>query len=295
MQGSFGGLMMLADPCRGSRLQPGFAALLIQPRCSNIISCERIEQMPSKPNETQLRMAELLKQSPDGMTCGQLRRELEKEGLQADEQTHLDRRYRDLPKWYRIEKSRVKEVVGGKTVSVVKYAYRGERGTVTDQGQVSQKVRAEVIHAAHGRCQMCGRTVQMHGISLVVDHKKPRDWGGTNDRENLWAICEECNGGKKSYFSSLNVDAEFMKKVTADESVHVRIGETLKAVGIGKRTPPEILDVVADQEDWHKRLRELRYPVIGWEIDTVPYKTVPRQLFLRIDDNYFSRSTTITF
>jgi hypothetical protein len=113
----------------------------------------------------------------------------------------------------------------------------------------------------------------MHGISLVVDHKKPRDWGGTNDRENLWAICEECNGGKKSYFSSLNVDAEFMKKVTAHESVHVRIGETLKAVGIGKRTPPEILDVVADQEDWHKRLRELRYPVIGWEIDTVPYKT----------------------
>jgi hypothetical protein len=123
------------------------------------------------------------------------------------------------------------------------------------------------------RCQMCGRTVQMHGISLVVDHKKPRDWGGTNDRENLWAICEECNGGKKAYFSSLNMDAEFMKKITAHKSVHVRIGETLKAVGIGKRTPPEILHVVADQEDWHKRLRELRYPVIGWEIDTVPYKT----------------------
>src|ERR1039458_3930962 len=113
--------------------------------------------MPSKPNETQLRMAELLKQRPAGM--------------------------------------------------------------------------------------MCGRPVQMHGISLVVDHKKPRDWGGANDRENLWAICEECNGGKKSYFSSLSVDAEFMKKVTAHESVHVRIGETLKAVGIGKRTPPEILDV----------------------------------------------------
>jgi hypothetical protein len=32
------------------------------------------------------------------------------------------------------------------------------------------------------------------------------------------------------------------------------------------------LEVVADQEDWHKRLRELRYPVIGREIDKVPYK-----------------------
>jgi hypothetical protein len=218
-------------------------------------------------------MAELLKQSPDGMTCGQLRLELEKEGLQADEQTHLDRRYRDLPKWYRIEKSRVREIVGGKTVSVVKYAYRGERDTVADQGQVSQKVRAGVIYPAHGRCQMCGRTVQMHGISLVVDHRKPRDWSGTNDRENLWAICEECNDRKRACLSSLNVDVEFMKKVAAHESVHVRVGETLKAVGVGKRTPPEILDAVADQEEWHKHLRELRYPVIGWEIGAVAYKT----------------------
>jgi hypothetical protein len=31
--------------------------------------------------------------------------------------------------------------------------------------------------------------------------------------------------------------------------------------------------VVANQEDWHKRLRELRYPVIGWEIKIRAYKT----------------------
>lgn len=134
-------------------------------------------------------------------------------------------------------------------------------------------MKAEVLHAARGRCQMCGKTVAEDEIKLVVDHKKPRAWGGTNDRGNLWAICIPCNSGKKAYFTSLNVGDEFMKKVTAHESVHVRIGETLKAVGIGKRTPPEILEVVADQEDWHKRLRELRYPVIGWEIDTVGHKT----------------------
>jgi hypothetical protein len=46
-----------------------------------IIGCERIGQMSSKPNETQLRMVELLKRRPGGMTCGQLRRELEREGF----------------------------------------------------------------------------------------------------------------------------------------------------------------------------------------------------------------------
>jgi hypothetical protein len=116
------------------------------------------------------------------------------------------------------------------------------------------------------------QNVEKHGIALVVDHKKPRDWGGTNDRENLWAICEECNAGKKSFFSSLSASPNMMKRVTSAESVHVRIGELLKAVGVGKPTSSSLLDVVADQDDWQKRLRELRYPVIGWDIETRLYK-----------------------
>jgi hypothetical protein len=119
---------------------------------------------------------------------------------------------------------------------------------------------------------MCGRTVSQHGVVLVVDHKKPRDWGGTNDRDNLWAICEECNAGKNAFFSSLHVDAAVMRKAIGHESVHVRIGELLKAVGVGKRTPSSLIDIVADQDDWQKRLRELRYPVIGWEVETKLYK-----------------------
>jgi hypothetical protein len=50
------------------------------------------------------------------------------------------------------------------------------------------------------------------------------------------------------------------------------LGELLKAVGVGKRTPSSWLEIVADQDDWQKRLRELRYPVIGWEIETRLYK-----------------------
>jgi hypothetical protein len=226
----------------------------------------------SRPGLIHRRIVDVMMRFPEGISGGQIRQELEKEGLRPDEQTHLERRKRDLKKWFVIRKTSSTVSVDGKKRKVTLYTCSGERKAVTDEGGVSQKIRAEVIHAAHGRCQMCGRTITTHGITLVVDHKKPRDWGGTNDRDNLWAICEECNGGKKAYFSSLQIDAAIMKTVTAHKSVHMRIGELLKAIGVGKRTPSSILEVVADQDDWQKRLRELRYPVIGWEIETRLYK-----------------------
>jgi 5-methylcytosine-specific restriction endonuclease McrA len=227
----------------------------------------------SKPGKIHLRIVDVMKRFPRGISGGQIRQELEKEGLEPGDQTHLDRRKRDLKKWFVIKKELSTMVVNNKNRKVTLYKYGGARRKVVDEGQVSLRERAEVIHGARGRCQMCGRSVVQHEITLVVDHKKPRDWDGTNDRDNLWAICEECNAGKKSYFSSLHVDAGLMKKVTSHASVHVRIGELLKAVGIGKRTSSQLIDVVADQDDWQKRLRELRYPVIGWDIDTKLYKS----------------------
>jgi hypothetical protein len=226
----------------------------------------------SKPGAIHLRIIEVMKRFPKGISGGQIREELSKEGLQPDEQTHLDRRKRDLKKWFVIEKSVVSQIVSGKTRKIVLYRYVRERTEAIDEGDIGIKSRAAVIHAAHGRCEMCGRTIAKDAITLVVDHKKPRDWGGTNDRSNLWAICEECNAGKKAHFSSLDIGAELMRKVMASPSVHVRIGELLKAFGVGARTPSWLLEFVADQDDWHKRLRELRYPVIGWEIETRLYK-----------------------
>lgn len=206
---------------------------------------------------------------PEGITGGQIRHEL---GLRPEDQTHLDRRKRDLKKWFFIETRSATQTLDGKERKVVLYKYVGRKIHVEDQGQVSQKLRAQVIHSAHGQCQMCGQTVEKHGVTLVVDHKKPRDWGGTNERENLWAICETCNAGKKSYFTSVKAEPTMMKRVMAHKSVHVRIGELLKAVGVGRPTQSSLLEIVADQDDWQKRLRELRYPVIGWDIETKTYK-----------------------
>lgn len=45
-------------------------------------------------------------------------------------------------------------------------------------------------------CQICGRTAQ-DGIKLEVDHKVARSKGGSDDPLNLWALCFDCNRGKR--------------------------------------------------------------------------------------------------
>ena len=37
-------------------------------------------------------------------------------------------------------------------------------------------------------------------MTVVVDHKIPIEWGGRDDDENLWAICEDCSIGKAENF-----------------------------------------------------------------------------------------------
>jgi hypothetical protein len=95
-----------------------------------------------------------MKRFKDGASGGQIRQELEKEGLRPEDQTHLDRRKRDLKKWFVIRKKSASVIADGKNRNVVLYQYVGERKNVTDEGQIGIKLRAEVSHSAHGdaRC-----------------------------------------------------------------------------------------------------------------------------------------------
>jgi hypothetical protein len=127
----------------------------------------------------------------------------------------------------------------------------------------SQQSVGQKSQAAHAHCIYCGRSTGKHGIALIVDHKIPPEWGGETVPENLASMCEDCNTGTKAYFKSM--DAEWMPGVMGQKSVHVRLGETLKAF---KSEPVDAatLEFVANQDDWKKRLRELRY--LGWDIET---------------------------
>jgi HNH endonuclease len=206
--------------------------------------------MASRPGAIHRQIAELLRQHPEGLTSGQIRAKL---NLAPDEQAQLDRRRRDLRKWFILEKRQD----GGDWV----YTLKGEREVSVLERGVNIRLRAAVLGRAHGRCQMCGRTVAQHSVVLVVDHKIPVDWGGSNAEDNLWALCEDCNAGKKAYFASQ--DQDLMRGVMHHKSIHVRIGELLKR-NLGKPVPSPLIELVAGQEDWKKRTRELRY--LGWEI-----------------------------
>ncbi|MEH3138810.1 MAG: HNH endonuclease [Mycobacterium kyogaense] len=117
------------------------------------------------------------------------------------------------------------------------------------------------------RCAMCGRTPLDDGVKLVVDHKIPQEWGGTNDIENLQPLCEECNGGKKDHFRTYDEFAEQIRQAATYDEPQRRIGELFLAFGLGVEVRSDLLEIVASakeyQEDWQRRMRDLRF--IGWD------------------------------
>lgn len=208
-----------------------------------------------KLGEIHLRILEIIKR-PGGATIQEIREELKL----GNTQEQLDRRVRDLDPFHHIERSR--------RGRLVVYGWTKERAEGDwDYTEISKKDRAAALHEAHGGCLMCGRTIKADGIRLHIDHKIPREWGGTSTLENLWAICSVCNEGKRSYFATF--DTQTMERVLAYKCVHRRILEALR-LKPGEWLPYDFLKFVANfddyQDDWKKRLRELRY--FGLEIES---------------------------
>lgn len=143
------------------------------------------------------------------------------------------------------------------------YKLRGTRAEPKADAGISKTLRSYVLR--NQRCEMCGRTPKDDGVRLHVDHKIPREWGGTSDAKNLQALCSECNEGKRDRFSSFDGYGKAFARAAAFSSPHKRIGELLKDLA-PKEVPAELIELVASaqqyQGDWSRRLRELR--VLGW-------------------------------
>jgi 5-methylcytosine-specific restriction endonuclease McrA len=207
-------------------------------------------------------LIDLLQAHPEGLDMTQIRQKIGGAGTQEQ----LGRRVRDLRKKHDVPCIRQ----GARFV----YTYKGTKAVAADGGKISGKLRAAVLNLAKGCCQMCGRTIAHDGVKLQVDHKIPESWGGLSVQENLWAICEQCNHGKRDHFKSF--DTGEMQEIIAYSSVHERIAHLLK-LHMGKPVESTTIEFVANareqQEDWQKRLRDLRYPVIGLKITSGRYKT----------------------
>ncbi|MGY0633623.1 YozE family protein [Luteimonas sp. A478] len=60
---------------------------------------------------------------------------------------------------------------------------------------ISPKLRFEIFKKFSYCCQICGRRASLD-LTLEIDHKIPVAKGGSNDPENLWVLCFDCNRGK---------------------------------------------------------------------------------------------------
>ncbi|HEX5409635.1 MAG TPA: HNH endonuclease [Gemmatimonadaceae bacterium] len=197
------------------------------------------------------RIVEVLRARPYGVSLNEIATILE---IPPGEQMHFDRRLRELDADFNIRRRR--------QGSKVLYILEGSKETPLDDAAISKTLRAAVLRSARGTCAMCGKTIEKDRVRLVIDHKVPHAWGGLTEAENLWALCSECNEGKKAFFSS--VDSPELRSALSHKSVHVRIGELLKA-NVGKPVDSYLIELVANQNDWPKRTRELRY--LGWKIE----------------------------
>ncbi|MDO5661054.1 MAG: HNH endonuclease signature motif containing protein [Brachybacterium sp.] len=131
---------------------------------------------------------------------------------------------------------------------------------------ISRSVRFKILQS--GRCKNCGRSVEADEIKLAVDHILPQAWGGSDAEENLQALCEDCNAGKKDYYGQFDEFADQIRRAAGYREPHRRIAMLLKAFD-GHFVMSELLAAVASaqqfQDDWQKRMRELRELGIDFE------------------------------
>ncbi len=62
-------------------------------------------------------------------------------------------------------------------------------------GYIPGTLRYEVLKRARFRCELCGVSADVR--ALEVDHIVPRNRGGTDDPDNLQALCFSCNATKR--------------------------------------------------------------------------------------------------
>src|SRR5215204_2517390 len=62
-------------------------------------------------------------------------------------------------------------------------------------GYIPGTLRYEVLKRARFRCELCGVSADVR--ALEVDHIVPRNKGGTDDPDNLQALCYSCNSMKR--------------------------------------------------------------------------------------------------
>lgn len=81
-------------------------------------------------------------------------------------------------------------------------------------------LRVRVLQKYGCKCMMCGRSPQIHGVVIHVDHIKPRSKHPELSLcfENLQVLCEDCNVGKSNrYDTDYRPDTSQADQLIAEE------------------------------------------------------------------------------
>ena len=78
------------------------------------------------------------------------------------------------------------------------YMYVPDQDKVRELQDFSQAVKQAILKKYNYRCRFC-RQGKEDGVEIAVDHKTPREKGGTNDIENGQVLCTRHNNLKKTY------------------------------------------------------------------------------------------------
>ena len=69
---------------------------------------------------------------------------------------------------------------------------------------VSNELKKKIRREARNRCGYCLTPQEIVSMPLEIEHFRPIADGGTDDEENLWLACRNCNGFKHAKTHALD-------------------------------------------------------------------------------------------
>ncbi|MCM8765808.1 MAG: HNH endonuclease [Candidatus Omnitrophica bacterium] len=117
------------------------------------------------------------------------------------------RKPRDI--WRQIRRSHQE----GRLIKVKKGVYKYDPSLIKEVElfDFTPEVKEEIFKRDNYRCVVCGRGKE-DGVEICVDHKLPKDKGGTNTVNNGQTLCMEHNLMKKNY-SQTEAGKRFVIKI----------------------------------------------------------------------------------
>lgn len=85
---------------------------------------------------------------------------------------------------------------GGRQIVQFRQKPKPEKVKIAKRRGLSPRRRYAILQRDGFKCGICGRSAEVEGVTLHVDHQQPLSKGGLDTDENLWTLCAECNLGK---------------------------------------------------------------------------------------------------